>query len=117
LRHIKEAKSEVAVFELREHNSGGSFWLDRDQYDRLIDSGQWHLDKDIVSKIEHGRFQLGDEKGVPYSWRRALVGEFECEDAAVESFESLTGESYRADGCRCCGPPFYISERRQGAHQ
>jgi hypothetical protein len=102
----------MPVYRLSENNSGGSFWLRRAQYDSLFEAG-WKIDEDALRDRSKSSFLLddsfGDADGVPYSWRDALTFEADSIREAVESFEAATGQDFFAEGCNCCGAPFWIS--------
>jgi hypothetical protein len=99
------------IFEFSENNSGGSWWLDRKQYDALFAAG-WTYEPseyDLKSGYDKDGF-LGDKgDDVPYGWRHGLRFEANSIQEAVESWESATGENFFAGGCPCCGAPFSIS--------
>lgn len=91
-----------------ENNSGGSWWLDKDQYERLFAAG-WKYepcDYDIEQGYDKKPFFDGEKKSVPYGWRHGLVGEFSSIKEAVENWERATGQDFFAEGCNCCGSPF-----------
>ena len=97
-------------YEFSENNSGGSWWLDRAQYERLMANG-WQYEASDFDKEQgfHTTPFLADEgDNVPWGWRNHLTGEFDTIQAAVESFERHTGEDFFAEGCNCCGCPFSI---------
>lgn len=92
---------------LHENNSGGRFWLSDKNYKSLFADG-WKLDQEKVDRRDEYGGGLGDEKGVPYSWRDAAYIEARDLRDAVESFEAATGQDFFAEGCNCCGSPFSI---------
>ena len=97
--------------ELNENNSGGSWWLNREQYDKLLANG-WNLpvrEEGEPSPLDSLSKRLSPD--VPWEWRHGLWGDFDSLRAAVESFERLTGEDFFAAGCNCCGCPFSMSTR------
>ena len=100
----------MAIYKFGENNSGGSWWLNREQYDRLFEAG-WKYEPseyDIEQRHDKEAF-LGDEGDtVPYGWRHNLSFEADSIQEAVSSWESATGENFFAGGCPCCGPPFGI---------
>ena len=108
----------MPIYELSENNSGGSFWLNRDNYEALFRDG-WYIEDKEPSKFslgeDFGRYdgtrytEVKNEEGVPYSWRHSLRVEASSMQEAVERFESATGEDFFAEGCNCCGAPFSMS--------
>jgi hypothetical protein len=103
-------------FEFNENNSGGSWWLKREQYDKLLANG-WSLPEPsepdntpIGRSIKSLKKSLQKSSGdVPYEWRHGVWGEFASMQEAVESWERATGEDFFAEGCNCCGAPFSMS--------
>ena len=106
--------ADLKTIEFDENNSGGSFWLSREQYDNLLAAGFYI--KPITEDWEIERYgadgQSGDfgdmltRDGVPYFWRGNLRVEAASLQEAVEKWESITGEDFFAEGCNCCGCPF-----------
>jgi len=93
-------------FEFSENNSGGSWWLNRDQYIALLKSGKWGID---IEGVEcSSRFSIFENDDVPYVLRHNLVGQFNSQQEAEDSWESLTGYSLEEEGCECCGRPFSL---------
>lgn len=102
-----------AVVTYDSNNSGGSFWLCDDDWDKLAAAG-W-----TVHWNGHGRF--GDRPGTSYSeplvpvedvgkrWLGAracsAAKKFENPADAIAEFERVTGQVASAEGCNCCGPP------------
>lgn len=96
------------IYEFSENNSGGSWWLSREQYDALKDAG-WYLDEEKAELYDANKFTSLSTKDVPWSWRHAFRYEANSLQDAVESWESATGADFFAEGCNCCGSPFSIS--------
>lgn len=98
-------------FEFSENNSGGSWWLKREQYEALFAAG-WKYEPSAYDK-EKGNdtkpFFAGGSDTVPYDWRHGLTAEFDSMKAAVENWEKATGENFFEEGCNCCGAPYSIS--------
>lgn len=99
-----------------ENSSGGNWRLSREHYEKLMAAGwkyepfQWKRAHDrLALKRGHDRLAFLTENGVPYGWRKALVGEFPTIRAAVEAWEAVTGMDFFEKGCDCCGAPFFIS--------
>lgn len=102
----------VRIFEFSENNSGGSWWLNRKQYDALMAAGFYYEkpEGDSVFGINYDEPFLGSKSdNVPYGWRHNLrVKAVDIRDA-VERWEAATGEDFFAEGCNCCGCPFSMS--------
>jgi len=64
-----------------ENNSGGSWWLNEEQYQALRDGG-WTVEDHRATK------------------------EFNTLEEGVEEWERLTGEDSDTLGCECCGRPY-----------
>lgn len=108
----------MKTYEFSENNSGGSWWLNREDYDALMADG-WRYelpdglkDHDPIIPFEEPWGEEDDT--VPYGWRHYLVREAESLKEAVESFERATGRDFFSEGCNCCGAPFSISSRGEG---
>lgn len=101
---------------LSENNSGGSWRLDRQQYEALFAAG-WAYEPSEYD-IDHGYDGKplfgGKTDTVPYGWRHGTKGEFQSLREAVESFERVTGEDFLSEGCNCCGSPFTMSTEENG---
>lgn len=99
----------MPVYELSENNSGGSWWLNKAQYEALFEAGwyyePWPEERGSLFGNPDEPFLGGD---VPYGWRHRTRIKAESLQAAVESFEAATGEDFFAQGCNCCGVPFSI---------
>lgn len=93
------------TYEFSENNSGGSWWLNRAQYDALFEAG-WVAPEE--TEDDKG-YNFLDTKDVPWSWRHNLTLQAESLQDAVENWETATGENFFAGGCPCCGAPFSIS--------
>lgn len=98
----------MAVYEFSENNSGGSWWLNREAYDRLFEAGWYYEPSEYDKQAGHDTNPFLGEKGdtVPYGWRHGLRFEADSIQAAVESWEAATGQDFFAQGCPCCGCPF-----------
>lgn len=97
-------------YEFSENNSGGRWWLNREQYDALFAAG-WTYEPSDYDK-EHGwntkPWPTGDPS-VPYGWRGRLKFKAASIREAVESWEKATKQDFFVLGCTCCGAPFTIS--------
>lgn len=98
-------------YKFSENNSGGSWWLNREQYDKLFTAGwEYHATEyDKENKYDTQPHLDKKDSTVPYGWRHNLVGEFNSIREAVESFERATGQDFFEEGCNCCGAPFSIA--------
>ena len=100
-------------YRFSENNSGGSWWLNRKQYDKLIAAG-WKYEP-TAYEIEHGHdknpwyHDPRDKDEVPYGWRHNLTLEAASEKIAVAIWETATDANINESGCSCCGSPFDIS--------
>jgi len=82
--------------EYSHNNSGGSDWLERDDWDALLDHG-W--------KVTWWGDGGPDDRG--YMAEKV----FESLDAGVTEWEKVTGQRAADNGCECCGPPHNFSGR------
>lgn len=105
-----EMTENTKIYKFSENNSGGSWWLDRKQYDALMAAGWFYepSDYDKQNGYDTKPFLGRSDDTVPYGWRHGLRGRFATIRDAVESFERATGKNFFALGCICCGPPFSI---------
>lgn len=94
-------------YEFEENNSGGSWWLSRQQYEALRAAG-WHEPEETDDDKRFAASCL-NTPDVPYRWRQGWWIEADSIREAVESWERATGEDFFAQGCNCCGAPFSIS--------
>jgi hypothetical protein len=101
----------MRTYEFSENNSGGSWWLNKQQYEALFAAGWTYTPSEYDLEVGHDKNGFLNDKGdtVPYGWRHGLRFEAESIKDAVQSWEDATGENLFAGGCPCCGPPFYIS--------
>ena len=102
---------EMRLYSFSENNSGGSWWLDRKQYDALIAAGwEYHAtDYDIKQGHDTKPFLGETDDTVPYGWRQSMSKVFNTLQEAVEDWKRATGEDFFAEGCNCCGAPFSIA--------
>lgn len=100
----------MPIYEFSENNSGGSWWLDREQYDALFAAGWKYEPENETAQMKK---PFLDETGstVPWGWRHYLTFEADSIQDAVRSWEEATGENFFSGGCPCCGPPFNISSK------
>lgn len=94
------------MIEYRSNNSGGSWWLDDEDWKALEADGwqvEWIANDPSRFMAREGRF-LG-----ALATSATLVGASMAE--ALESFQRVTGLDPDDSGCDCCGPPhsFYES--------
>ncbi len=103
-------------YKFNENNSGGNWWLNKRQYEKLFAAG-WKLDKEWAEPF--GDFDptkpWSESDDVPYGWRHNLYYEAYDIREAVESWENATGQDFFSEGCHCCGAPF--SMRGEGEYQ
>lgn len=97
----------MARYTLHENNSGGRWWLDKSDYEALFAAG-WTYERpeDFGFGSPDEPFCGGD---APYGWRSNTSLEAGSLQEAVESFESVTGQDFFAEGCNCCGAPFSLT--------
>jgi hypothetical protein len=86
------------------NNSGGSWWLDDEDWQNLENAGwkvRWAKDMDGYAD-SNGR------------WLGALATSATryglSEDEAIAEWESVTGQDADAEGCDCCGQPHSFYE-------
>lgn len=114
LNKKREGEIEVPKYEVEysSNNSGGSWWLEDEDWKALEEAGwdvAWYADrKDFFGgDYEGGRFLGG------LAAEASIVVEadsvYDAEKKAVGMWESVTGMDYEDEGCSCCGPPHYIS--------
>jgi hypothetical protein len=94
----------MPIYQFDENNSGGSWWLNKEQYEKLLAAG-WTNEP---GENEPGEVDPDFER-VPWSWRHNFKFEAGTIREAIESWEAATGENFFTGGCPCCGPPFSIS--------
>lgn len=92
------------------NNSGGSYWLTSDDWQKLRDAG-WRLEDWGNAYYENGN-SIADESGLPKVKYEADVYNavggykmFNTIQEAISEFEELTGQDVSDEGCNCCGPP------------
>jgi len=97
-------------YEFHENNSGGSWWLNKKDYEKLFAAG-WYLregwDKKVSDWDDPTKPFCGGD--TPHGWRRSLRFKAESLREAVESWESATGHDFFSEGCNCCGAPFSMN--------
>lgn len=94
----------LAVYEYSSNNSGGAWWLSDDDW-RKLEAAGWK-----VRWVKDDPYYKGAER-----WLGALAmyasKAFSSEAAAVEEWESITGQDASDEGCNCCGQPHAFYER------
>lgn len=98
---------ELKEYKVNLNNSGGVFWIGRRDFEKLFAEG-WYINPDCTPPAYDDANYLGS--GVPFCWLHDLRVKAVSMQAAVESFEHITGEDFFAEGCNCCGAPFSIEE-------
>lgn len=100
-------------YEFSENNSGGSWWLNKSDYEALF-AAEWKYDRPeedsgglLGNPDEPWLNHPGDD--TPYGWRHNLYLEAESMEVAVKNWEAATGKNFFELGCNCCGAPFSIS--------
>lgn len=95
---------------LSENNSGGYWWLNHNDYNTLLANG-WKLREGWDKKTSYmdPTKPWDNRDTTPYGYRHNLYFEAKTEKEAIASFEANTGQDFYAEGCSCCGAPFYIS--------
>lgn len=104
------------------NNSGGDWWLSKDDWDALEAAGwnvHWYQSKDwadkttpsqysddpaeLLRKVEpRGPFFLG-------AWAKSCAKEFGTPAEGIEEFERVANQNASDEGCNCCGPPHEFS--------
>ncbi len=101
------------TLEYNSNNSGGSWWLDDEDWKALEKAG-WNVKwvKDEPDRI----LNTGeDDRWLGALAKKATIeldSEADIEDA-ISEWESITGQSRNSLGCNCCGPPHefeYVDE-------
>lgn len=96
----------MKTYTYKSNNSGGSWWLDDNNWLALEKAGwkvEWVKNEtDRTWKDKDGR------------WLGALATtaskEFASLDAAIDEFERIAEQDYGDAGCECCGSPHWIDE-------
>lgn len=93
------------TLEYDSNNSGGSWWLNDDDWKNLEQAGwevAWRKDmEDQFGMSPDGRF-LG-------ALATTASKEFNTAGEGVEEWEKITGQSSADEGCNCCGQPHNFS--------
>lgn len=92
------------------NNSGGGWWLNSEQWDKLAEAGwnvHWCHDGGRPSKAYENPMAVCEDTGETWLGARACSAakRFENPADAIREFEEVTGEDPSAEGCNCCGPP------------
>ncbi len=93
------------VFE--ENNSGGHWWLKREDYDKLLANG-WTCNIPDTDPRAKKPWHEGDD--VLYGERKYTSKEFSTIKDAVEDWQRITGRNFWEQGCNCCGAPYEIHD-------
>src|SRR5574343_270648 len=105
---MSEGVTKVDTYRFSENNSGGSWWLTKEDYEALFEAG-WIQPEPEEKDSPIRRLSQLLSGGVPYEWRHNVTGKFASIRDAVQSFEKATGKDFFEKGCNCCGAPFSIS--------
>ena len=102
----------MKVYEYFSNNSGGSYWLDDEDWKKLEKAGWRIAGFDDFVYTNSGDYKK-DNNGLPIINRKSTTPvyaykKFDSLDEAIADFESITGEDYYAEGCSCCGQPHSI---------
>lgn len=114
----------AVIVEYISNNSGGSFWLKDEDWDKLAEAG-WNvhwMQPDYLGGLSRALRDPDYESPGPLEprerhpderWLGALAThaakEFENPADAIEEFERITGQDAGAIGCNCCGSPHSFS--------
>lgn len=100
--------------EYSSNNSGGSWWLKDEDWHALEGAG-WDVEWIATRTSDDPMLErmYARDRGEGARWLGALAKEaskeFDNPRAAIEEFESITGQDASAEGCNCCGPPHSFS--------
>ena len=93
------------------NNSGGNYWLTKEDWRALQDAGWLIMDWDNSVYDEKGQY-VPDENGLPMVSHPADLDKahyafklFDNIQEALVEFEKLTGQNVSDEGCNCCGAP------------
>ena len=89
---------------MSENNSGGSFYLSKEDYRRLEEAG-WELDRNEDS------YRVKYHDGHPDHAYRTVFSNSEDQayEEAVGEFEAVTGAYRYLEMCNCCGQNFWFN--------
>ncbi len=94
------------IVEYRSNNSGGSWWLKDDDWEKLEQAG-WQVDWYSDPEVDVGFGKKGDTflgaKATTCRKRFSKMGE------AIREWEDVTNEDSSDVGCSCCGCPHSFS--------
>jgi len=99
-------------------NSGGSFWLSKEDWKALEKAGwklglngQMHEDESL--SLEDRMIDIYDAYDGKKEWLGTIATnakkKFNNIKEALEEFEHITNQDVSAEGCNCCGPPHSFS--------
>lgn len=104
------------LVEYRSNNSGGRWWLNDDDWEKLEQAG-WQVDWYSDPEIRKG---FGFAQGDRFLGAKATVARkyFSKMGDAIREWEAITNENSSDLGCNCCGAPHSFSSENKttGAH-
>jgi len=83
-----------------ENNSGGTWWLQQEHYDKLFAAG-WHPGRTSYNGSVRGAHRIIVLDAIDEG-----VANTTAYNMAVLEWEKLTGENSDDPGCSCCGAPY-----------
>jgi hypothetical protein len=92
----------MVKLEYSSNNSGGSWWLDDEDWKKLEAAG-WK-----VNWVKDDPYHKGAERWLGCLAKEASK-EFETPDEGIEEWKTITGQDPWAEGCNCCGVPHNFS--------
>ena len=114
----------MKLFEYSTNNSGGDWWLTKENWENLekngwrviwcdrerptYDNGKLKWDANGFPKTE----QVPDKMYAGWCIAHYAYKYFISHEEAVEDFERWSGQDYEEKGCPCCGNPHSIYEER-----
>lgn len=104
------------IVEYSSNNSGGSWWLSDDDWEKLAEAGwnvHWVQSDGFPKYSDDDPGDLVPREKTGGRWLGALAmyayKEFDDPADAIPEFERITGQDASAEGCNCCGQPHNFS--------